>query len=165
MSSILKSIGSIGKTAGKFIGNVANNSVGNIGSMGINIGKAAWSSQQYIGEATIKVAKFGADEAFKVGSVFNKATEKMINKKDAEYVFNKKTGKIDEKNGGYSLSKIGWGIVAGDTAYNGFSGALDTYNQENQGNTDQFMTNATPHIDDASATGDLVFALHNNRRG
>lgn len=68
----------------------------------------------------------------------------------------------------YSLSWLGKGVVAGGVIIKGAKDALNTYMNDKRGQIDPYISSTTPQIrlmDDAGASGDLVFALNNNRKG
>lgn len=156
-------------TIGKAMFGFGTNSLGNVGEIAIGtasaIGKTVIGAQQYVGAAAMKTGSFAFNEAASVGERLFNVSSSFVKNKESKLVFNEKTGHLADEGGGYGLSKVGWAAIAGATAYNGFSGAMNTYEQSVQGQIDPSMSNSTPKIDDAAATGDLVFALHNNRRG
>lgn len=86
-------------------------------------------------------------------------------------------GKMIKKNPGnnadgiisdYSLSGFGKAMVIGGSLVKGAKDAFNTYMSSKVGQRDGYISSVTPQIrlaDNAGATGDLVFALNNNRRG
>lgn len=68
----------------------------------------------------------------------------------------------------YSLSGLGKAVVFGGALIKGAKDAAKTYMNDKRGQIDPYISSVTPQIrlmDDAGASGDLVFALNNNRRG
>lgn len=86
-------------------------------------------------------------------------------------------GKMIKKNPGnnadgiisdYSLSGFGKALVIGGSLVKGAKDAFNTYMNSKIGQRDGYISSVSPQIqftDNAGATGDLVFALNNNRRG
>lgn len=68
----------------------------------------------------------------------------------------------------YSLSGLGKAVVFGGALIKGVKDAAKTYMNDKRGQIDPYITTMSPQIrlvDNAGATGDLIFALNNNRRG
>lgn len=75
-------------------------------------------------------------------------------------------------SGGLKFTKLGAGIILGAGALAGSREALNNHMNNRIGTIDPRKVTATPEIEkedyainNGGATGDLVFALHNNRRG
>ena len=83
-------------------------------------------------------------------------------------------GNVKIKSGGLKATKLEAGVLLGAGALGGMHDVVGTYMDDRVGPIDPNKVTATPKIekeeyhrgvDNAGATGDLVFALHNNRRG
>lgn len=76
---------------------------------------------------------------------------------------------IEEVPGKFKLKPLGWGMAGAGIAIKGTMGAVNEADRIHRGAVDNYVTSATPRIpsyaNNAGATGDLVFALNNNRRG
>jgi hypothetical protein len=62
----------------------------------------------------------------------------------------------------------GRSVVVGAAAISGLTAGWQEYNKAHMGQIDPYMTKPTartPYLDNAGATGDLVFAMNANRRG
>lgn len=72
---------------------------------------------------------------------------------------------------GYKLNAGGKMLVTAGALTKGIVGGFSTFNKIHQGTIEPGLVRATPQpvyssmMNNAGATGDLVFALHNNRRG
>lgn len=184
-SSIMSKVGSVGwsgvkagagfgagiasktaKAAAGGIKDAAVESSGPVGKAAEVVGKVAWE----VGKATGKAA---GSEALRYGGLGRDLAFGLVEEKESMMKFNKKLGKFEKVGGGYGLSKTGKAVVGGAVAYQGISGGVAAYDSSQQGRmVDQQMTTATQTVDDyttkndfGGATGDLVFALHTNRRG
>lgn len=140
-----------------------------IGDATIGIGKAGFKmgTSKPFDEST-KFGKFGNYASDPIGRYTNTAksmTTGLVKDQDTKLVFDKKSESIKETKGGYKLSGKGWAAIAGMTAFTGFNGAADTFASANQGQAPDQISPMTPKMDDAGASGDLVFALYKNRRG
>ena len=68
----------------------------------------------------------------------------------------------------FSLSGLGKAVVFGGAMIKGVKDAAKTYMNDKRGQVDPYISSVSPQIrlmDDSGASGDLVFALNNNRRG
>lgn len=68
----------------------------------------------------------------------------------------------------YKFSGFGLSVMAAGSLLSGTKKAFNTFMEDKMGQRDGYISTSTPQIrlmDDAGATGDLVFALNNNRRG
>ena len=180
-SSIMSKIGSVGwsgvkagagfgagiasktaKAAAGGIKDAAVESSGPVGKVAEVVGNVAWEAGKAVGSETLRYGGLGSDLVFS-----------LVEEKESMMKFNKKLGKFEKVGGGYGLSKTGKAVVGGAVAYQGISGGVAAYDSSQQGRmVDQQMTTATQTVDDyttkndfGGATGDLVFALHTNRRG
>ena len=72
---------------------------------------------------------------------------------------------------GYKFNTAGKMLATAGALTKGIVGGFSTFNKLHQGTIEPGIVRATPQpvyssmMDNAGATGDLVFALHNNRRG
>lgn len=82
--------------------------------------------------------------------------------------YNKKTGAI-RRGRPLRIKPLGHGILFGAAAIGGLNRARQTFETSRMGEVDRYITRATPRMpsyyDNAGASGDLVFALNQNRRG
>ena len=180
-SSIMSKVGSVGwsgvkagagfgagiasktaKAAAGGIKDAAVESSGPVGKVAEVVGNVAWEAGKAAGDEALRYGGLGRDLVFG-----------LVEEKESMMKFNKKLGKFEKVGGGYGLSKTGKAVVGGAVAYQGISGGVVAYDSSQQGRmVDQQMTTATQTVDDyttkndfGGATGDLVFALHTNRRG
>ena len=89
--------------------------------------------------------------------------------------FNPLTGELEEKLGGIAPTKLGLGVIGGIMAVGAANDYQSAYRESRIGQIDPKTRTATPDytpreyttgpVNNGGATGDLVFALHNNRRG
>lgn len=97
----------------------------------------------------------------KYGSAIGKVSEKFVRNK-----------RPDEKGGifgEYKLSALGAAAVVGTEVIGGGIQAFNSFNQNRMGTHDGQIMRATPttpsYANNGGATGDLVFSLHQNRKG
>lgn len=95
----------------------------------------------------------------------------------AKDVYNPITGKVKHTDSHFALGKFGKAAIFGPAAAAGVLGAGDAYMDNRVGAIDGNVVTATPivggnsasgspsYANNGGATGDLVFAMHNNRFG
>lgn len=168
-------LGTIGKAAykvGKFtVGGILKGTskvVVGTAKGGASIGKGIWAARNN----TKGFNPIG--DALHTGEVFTKGMGDWERAKD---VFDPITGKVKHTDAHFKLGGIGKAAIFGPAAIAGTLGAADTYMDDRVGAIDGNTVTATPVIGASSsssapsyannggATGDLVFAMHNNRFG
>lgn len=188
-------MGVIGWTAGKVgsaLWGVAKG-VGKIGWAGTKlVGKAALKGMDYAAEGAFKVgakavkgAAYIAKDAYSARNVRNARNmagveihtagamaKGMGDWQRSKDVYNKVTGELTHHDGRFKLGKFGVAAFGVPAAVSGTVDAGQQYMQERVGASDGQVVTATPVVaakkystDNCGATGDLVFALHNNRHG
>ena len=181
LNSVMKKVGSAtwsGVKAGTKVGaNVTSGTVkaaaGGIKDAAIASSGPAGKIAEVAGKVAWETGKAAGGEALRYGGIGKNLIFGLVEEKESMMKFNKKLGKFEKVGGGYGLSKTGKAVVGGAVAYQGISGGVVAYDSSQQGRmVDQQMTTATQTVDDyttkndfGGATGDLVFALHTNRRG
>lgn len=145
------------------IGNGAANIAGAIGTTAraafTNTARAAMVGN-FEGKLARNIIKDVANPIDRYGKSILNIAGKMIKKNPG----NNADGIISD----YSLSGLGKAMVIGGSLIKGAKDAFNTYMNDKVGQRDAYISSPTPQIrltDNAGATGDLVFALNNNRRG
>lgn len=101
-----------------------------------------------------------------------KASDKLMKGTYESYEINPITRELVHRSGGLKFTKLGAGVILGSGALIGARDAASTHMDNRVGPIDPHKVTATPEIaaeeysiNNGGATGDLVFALHQNRRG
>ena len=114
----------------------------------------------------INLLGYGAERALAAGN-------KLLKYTPERYV-TKPSGKVVRQGGGLKFTKLGMGVLVGAGALAGARDASEAHIEKQTGQIDANKRTATPEINleeyapqikNGGATGDLVFALHQNRRG
>lgn len=134
--------------------------------------KGAW----YMGESAL--AGMNSSNRFlnPIGNAVNLAGRfgsKMLKYEHETLDRNPITRELVVNSGGLKFTKLGAGIILGAGALAGTRDAVGTHLDNRVGPIDPHKVTAAPEIvkedysviDNGGATGDLVFALHENRRG
>lgn len=83
-------------------------------------------------------------------------------------MFDERKGKMVKK-GGFKIKPLGWGVIGAGALIGTAKETYSAVTNIRMGERDPYITRATPripsYVDNAGATGDLVFALNANRRG
>ena len=175
-----KAIGKAGKwTAGK-VGNGTIIAAEKAGSAAITAGKYGAKGAAILGvdfARSLNVTD-GPMAAFRnpVGTAARGTGNflgKLVEYEPETRVYNETTGKLTRKMGGFKATKLGMGVILGIGLLGGMNKAVDTHIGDRMGRPSPKMQTLTPDYnpvqyqtsmpDDMGATGDLVFALHNNR--
>lgn len=113
----------------------------------------------------INLLGYGAERALAAGN-------KLLKYTPERYV-TKANGKVVRQGGGLKFTKLGMGVLVGAGALGGMRDAQEAYVEKQTGQIDANKKTATPEINleeyvpqikNGGATGDLVFALHQNRK-
>lgn len=177
--STLKGIGKLGLSLGR--------TGVRAGILGTELlGKSAISASSLIGKTTINLGYHSGKSIYKslhyndfrnpIGKTLQagyKFTTGLAKYTPEETVYNATKHKLETRGGDFSLTKKGRVAVAGIGLIGAGINLAGTSDKNNMGITDTKITTATPiyqqatqnkrNIDFGGATGDLVFALHNNR--
>lgn len=170
-----KGLGKLAFSIGKGLGYLA------VGA-GVGTAKASYEGAKVIGKLGVYDASLTAKSltyknpllnpigAF--GSIIKKAADNIVEYKPSETVYNKTKDKLETRDAALNFTKKGKIMFAGITALSAINNAANASDPNNR-NIDFQITKATPkyapqnnqrrQIDFGGATGDLVFALHNNR--
>ncbi|WP_025115896.1 hypothetical protein [Lysinibacillus fusiformis] len=123
-----------------------------------------WSGTKMLGNSLGKISKSAVGPHGPIqryGNVALNLYGGFIKYTPEKMYFNKRKGELVTKPGRFSLSKTG--LVAGSIIGLGVM-AKDI--QDERAGVSTGVTRATPsYLDNAGATGDLVFAMHQNRKG
>lgn len=147
-------------------------------------GKGAVKTADFVGEGVIQSLNSPRGIYNPVGTIASlsksagdaiiKGPLKMGRYEREKHHINRFTGEIEVDPGGLKLTPLGMGVLLGSGALAGAMNAEHQYRSNRIGPVDPQTRTATQSmapqeyrrgIDDAGATGDLVFALHQNRRG
>lgn len=150
------------------------------------LGRGAISTTSLIGKTAINLGYFGGKTVYKslqyddfrnpIGKTLKagyKFTTGLAKYNPKETVYNVTKHKLETRGGNFSLTKKGKVAVAGIGLIGAGMNLASASDKNSMGMTDSRITTATPiyqqptqnkrNIDFGGATGDLVFALHNNR--
>jgi len=178
----------MGKVAGKAIAEVGVGTADLAGNALIGsakaAGKGAVKTADFVGEGVLQSLNSPRGIYNPVGTIAGlsksaadaiiKGPLKMGRYEREKHHINRFTGKTEIDPGGLKLTPLGMGVLLGSGALAGAMSAEHQYRSNRIGPVDPQTRTATPSmapqeyrrgIDDAGATGDLVFALHQNRRG
>ena len=175
------------KTAGKAVGSatlqVGKTTAQAVGAATYHTGKGAYKVAKGTANFTAAVAKdaWAARNETGPNNVIGRQIHNvgvmgraMGNWERAKDVYNPVTGKLSHKSAHFNFSKKGKAALFGPALIAGGIGAAQTYEDNRVGQIDSNVVTATPdftppkqasYADNCGATGDLVFALHNNRFG
>lgn len=158
----------VGKTAvtGAVKGTVA--SAPYVGSAAKGVGKALWNGAEFIHSTFDPMRPVKA-----VGKTAFNLSGKFVKKDPVRYHFNEFTGKTTRKGGGYKLTGLGVGVMGSFATAGSAMDGLESTTATAMGTVSSGMLTATPDfapreysfVNNGGATGDLAFALHNNRKG
>ena len=175
-----------GKLFAKGIGKLALAFGGSIGLLGLGVGygaaKVSYHGAKLVGTLggagvglAAKSLTYKNPLANPVGatlSIAKKASNGLVKYKPSEVVYNKTKDRLETREPSLSLTGKGKAVFAGITALTMINNTANAPDPNNR-NIDFKITKATPQysqqnnskrqIDFGGATGDLVFALHNNR--
>lgn len=139
-----------------------------VGSAAKGVGKALWHGAEFIHDTfdPMRPVKAASKTAFNLGG-------QLIKKDPVKYHFNKLTGKTVRKGGGYKLTGLGVGVMGSFATAGSAIDGLESTTATAMGTVSSGMLTATPDFapreysfaNNGGATGDLAFALHNNRKG
>lgn len=98
--------------------------------------------------------------------------DKLVEKRPVEYKRNKLTGEL-VRRGGYRVTGLGIGVLGSFATASSAIEGLESTTAASMGTVSAGMKTLTPDfnpreysfINNGGATGDLAFALHNNRKG
>ena len=170
LDSIASGIGHVAKAVGGKTLNATDAIFGGIGMAGAHVGEKAWQGAKYGAKKT-----FTKKNAYRAGEFTGGFAEQT-----AEYASDLGRGVTSwadhmysfDPEKGLKLTKIGAATLLGAGIIQGVSSGTQAYMGDRVGTVDPQKYTATPKIekedytlDNYGATGDLVFALHNNRHG
>ncbi len=108
-------------------------------------------------------------------SAYQRFADNFVSYDPTRYRVNQKTGRLI-KDRPLKLTPLGKGVIGAGAIAGGIGGSAAAYETSRMGERDPYITRATPRIpqpqqqapafmNNAGATGDLVFAMNANRRG
>ena len=166
------------------VGRKAANGFDRVGNAGDKVGRAGFGAARKAAHGAEYVAKDAWAGAHSTNGFYNPfgfAAEKAYQGatktgywKRETHTYDRATGKVKVDSGGLKFTKLGLGVLFGAGALSGSVDAVQTAADDRVGAVDPQTVTATPtikkqdyttNLDDGGATGDLVFALHNNRHG
>lgn len=164
----------IGGVVGGAVGALGLPAAGVIGGAAFNLGKAAINgaanAAPYVGAAAKSVTGVAAGGAMAVGGVMGASALGVVNALGDSMISYKptklnSTGRLSD----IKFSGLGKGLIGAGMLATGVKNAASEYQKIKMGQKDNYVTRATPRMpaynNNAGATGDLVFALNNLRRG
>lgn len=186
--SLARGVGSMMFGAGRVVGSAMLNGADSFARGAFRAGKAGGKAAARAGNKAMSGADFMANDIVEgmnrenrginmVGnaiSVASRLAGKMGRYEHELYEKNPMTGELVHHSGGLKFTKLGMGTLLGAGALSGIRDAHDTYLNNRVGQIDPQKYTATPDmrkedysmpVDNGGATGDLVFALHQNRHG
>jgi len=140
----------------------------------VGLGKASYGAAKGLGSAAFGAAEIGGGAALKTAGLAAKTAPIVagmgLRAGAGLAATSSSLIKADPKGFmGVTMSGVGKGIFVGGSLLAGAKQGLDTFNTNRMGQRDGQVTTATPQtpkynmLDDAGATGDLVFDLHKNK--
>ena len=173
---------SLGIGTAKLGADIALGGLGLVGSAAIGAAKGGLFIGRHVGLPLIKnvaqsvISRNGAMNPIGSGvKLAGKFAGKLIKREPVRTVYNEETKKLETRGGGLKFTKLGMGLIAGGALVKSATGVYDAYMNSRISQMDPYKTSLTPdyrpqeyhvqHPDMAGATGDLVFAMHANRRG
>lgn len=169
--------GAAGAAAGAIAGSLAMPAMGLLGAGISKVGMGAIKNPQIAGKALagigsgmIGAGKAAAGTATMAGRTGHYGYRKASNFAAGliKYTPEKtvmKNGELVTKKGKFRPSAMGYTVAAGIAGVMGANNLVDN-RMESRAGTPSGSRTATPnYLDNAGATGDLVFAMHQNRRG
>jgi hypothetical protein len=132
---------------------------------------AVWPMAKGVAKTSVAVAKatpaVAANVAKFSGAVLNSAPVRTAAAAPVGFAKSLINWNVDAKNmTGVKLSKVGAGVLVGAAAFGAIKEGFNEINTMHMGQNDGMVRRATPsYLNNAGATGDLVFALNANRRG
>lgn len=130
------------------------------GAVGLGVAEGTGALAIGLGKGLTKIGAYGAQKYAGIGAGVGKGVNRFLLKDDLKNP-NNLLGK--------KLSGLGATAVVGSALIGGAREAFNEFNTSHMGQRDGMITRATPrtpsYMDNAGATGDLVFAMNRNRRG
>lgn len=166
-----------GAMVGAAVGGLAMPAMGLLGAGISKVGMSAISNPQVVGKGLagigsgmIGAAKASVPVASMAGRTGYYGAKKMSNIAGAlvKYTPEKsviKDGQLITKRGKFRPTALGYGVAAGIAGVMGANKAVDKAFDSRAGTPSGSRTATPNYLDNAGATGDLVFAMHQNRRG
>ena len=103
------------------------------------------------------------------GGAATKLLGNMVEYIPEKQVFNQSKNILEKTGGKFKLKPLGWGVLGAGAAVGAVGDMWSKSAEYHMGQIDNEMTRATPrlpsYMDNAGASGDLVFAMNANRRG
>lgn len=145
-------------------------------SIGVGIGRAVHRSlvgpefkgNTKLGKAAAGLGNRLLNPASRYLGTLDWVTNNFVSFEPRRQVFDEKRNKMVSK-GGFKMKWLGWGVLGAGAMIGAARDVKDVQDSYRIGQRDPYITRATPriptYVDNAGATGDLVFALNANRRG